>query len=413
MSPHRLAPAVAGLIGLALASAAHAEWVTSWGASAQAPSPARGAFPASPSFKDQTLRQVVRLSAGGRAVRLRLSNAYGTAPLTVANVHVDVAGAGGAVQAGTDRPVTFGGAASIIIAPGAEVLSDPAPIDVPALTSLAVSLYLPADTGPCTCHGLAMQTGYVASGDVSAAPVLEQTAPLAGRAFLSGVDVDAAPPAAAIVAFGDSITDGLGSTADRNRRWPDVLAERLAARGGGAWGVVNEGISGNRLLHDGAGDSALKRFDRDVLGAAGARYLVVFEGVNDLGLASLPPEMAARFGMTGDPVTADQLIGADKQIIARAHARGLKVYGATIAPYKGAGYWSPAGEAMRAAVNAWIRTGGAFDGVIDFDAVLRDPADPEQMRADYNAGDHLHGSDAGYKAMADSIDLGLFQAASR
>ncbi len=177
--------------------------------------------------------------------------------------------------------------------------------------------------------------------------------------------------------------------------------------------MVNEGISGNRLLHDGAGDSALKRFDRDVLGAAGARYLVVFEGVNDLGLASLPPEMAARFGMTGDPVTADQLIGADKQIIARAHARGLKVYGATIAPYKGAGYWSPAGEAMRAAVNAWIRTGGAFDGVIDFDAVLRDPADPEQMRADYNAGDHLHGSDAGYKAMADSIDLGLFQAASR
>ena len=413
MTSHRLAAAVAGLIGLALASTAHAAWVTTWGASAQAPSPARGPFPASPSFRDQTLRQIVRVSAGGRAVRLRLSNAYGAAPLTVANARVGLAGPDGAVQAGTDRPVTFGGAPSIVIAPGAEAVSDPAPIDVPALASLAVTFYLPADTGPCTCHGLAMQTGYVAAGDVTAAASLDQATPLAGRAFLSGVDVDAAPPAAAIVTFGDSITDGVGSTADMNRRWPDVLAERLAARGDGAWGVVNEGISGNRLLHDGAGESALKRFDRDVLNTAGARYLVVFEGVNDLGMASLPPEMAARFGIAGDPVTADDLIGADKQIIARAHARGLKVYGATIAPYKGASYWSPGGEAMRAAVNAWIRTGGAFDGVIDFDAVLRDPADPEQMRADYNAGDHLHGSDAGYKAMADSIDLGLFQAASR
>jgi lysophospholipase L1-like esterase len=254
------------------------------------------------------------------------------------------------------------------------------------------------------------QTAYVASGDQTGAPSLP-AAKLQARVFLSGVEVDAAGPAKAIVVLGDSISDGVGSTPDTNRRWPDLLADRLAKRPGTAFGVVNEGISGNRLLHDGAGVSAPARFDRDVLATPGAAYVVVFEGVNDLGLSSPPPAMAKIFATAGDPVSADDLIGADRQLIARAHGRGLKIYGATIAPYKGAIYWTPEGEAKRQAINAWIRKGGAFDGVIDFDAVLRDPADPAQIRPDYQAGDHLHGSDAGYRAMANAIDLKLFNAA--
>ncbi len=393
------------------ASASQAAWVQTWGASPEPPSAARGPFPATPGFHDQTLRQLVRISAGGHRVRVRLTNEYGTAPLAIGAAHIAIAGEGGAIRAGTDHVLTFGGATSATIPAGSPLLSDPVDLDAPALARLDVSLYLPGDTGPCTCHSTSMQVGWAAGpGDQTAAAALTDPAKLQPRAFLAGVEVDSAKPAKAIVVLGDSISDGVGSTSDANRRWPDHLAERLAKRGGMAFGVVNEGISGNRLLHDGAGVSALARLDRDVLATPGAAYLIVFEGVNDLGLSSLPPEMAKLFGNAAGPVSADDLIAADKQIIARAHAHGLKVLGATIAPYKGASYWSADGEAKRTAINAWIRDGHAFDGVIDFDSVLRDPADPAQMRAGFHAGDHLHGSDAGYRAMADAIDLRLFGA---
>ena len=401
---------------LAGANSAHAEWLRSWSAAPEPPSAARGPFPATPGFHGQTVREVVRISAGGRAVRLRLSNEYGLQPLHIGAVRIGVAEPGGAVRPGSDRVVTFAGRRDALIAPGAPLLSDPVEMDVPALSSLAVSLYLPDDTGPCTCHGTSMQTLYVGDGDLTGAPAIPAP-PAAGpgprfagpRAFLTGVEVDAPGRAATLVAFGDSITDGVGSTMDANRRWPDVLAERLAARGGAAWGVANQGISGNRVLHDGFAQSALARFDRDVLAVPAARVVVVFEGVNDLGRSvALTGPLASVFGPP-DPITAEDLIAGYRQLIVRAHARGLKIIGATIAPYKGAATWSPQGEAMRAAVNDWIRRGGGFDGVIDFDAVLRDPADPMQMRADYQAGDHLHGSDAGYRAMAESIDLGLFE----
>ena len=404
--------ALIGLVALSPATASQAAWVQTWGASPQAPSAARGAFPASPSFSDQTLRQIVRISAGGRRVRVRLSNEYGTAPLAIGAAHVAIAGADGAIRPGTDHVLTFSRSATAAIRPGAPLLSDPVDLDAPTLSSLAISLYLPKDTGPCTCHATSMQTGYAAGpGDQTGAATMTGATKLQPRAFLAGVEVETRKPAKAIVVLGDSISDGVGSTTDANRRWPDLLAERLAKRGGTAFGVVNEGISGNRLLNDGAGVSALARFDRDVLATPGVAYVIVFEGVNDLGIGHAPPQLAKLFGTAGDPVSANDLIGADKQLIARAHAKGLKIYGATIAPYKGASYWSPEGEADRQAINAWIRNGKDFDGVIDFDAAMRDPADPAQIRAGYHMGDHLHGSDAGYRAMAAAIDLRLFASA--
>ena len=398
----------AGVLGLAIAASAHAEWVRSWSAAPEPPTAARGRFPATPSFQDQTLREVVRLSAGGARVRIRLTNEYGAKPLVIGAAHLALAGADGAIQPGSDKALTFAGQPTVVIPPGAPMLSDPIDMAVPALASLAVSLYVPEDTGQCTCHGTAMQTLYVSDkGDSTAAPALPARPGFSPRAFLGGVEVDAPAAASTIVLFGDSITDGVGSTQNANHRWPDRLADRLAARGKGVFALANQGISGNRVISDGAAQSALARFDRDVLAVPGARYVVVFEGVNDLGRSD-PPAQAASFFGAPEPVTVEAMTAGYRQLIARAHAGGLKIYGATIAPYGGAAYWSAAGEAKRQAINAWIRTSGAFDGVIDFDSVLRDSAVPTQMRADYHAGDHLHGSDAGYQAMADAIDLGLF-----
>lgn len=387
-------------------------WVGSWGAS---PEPARTAgaepFGPSPSFADQTVRQVVRLSAGGDALRLRLTNEYGATPLAIGAVRVALVDAGGEVRRRTSERVTFSGAREAVIPPGAPLVSDPVELAVDDLATIAISIYLPEDTGPCTCHSTGMQAALVSEpGDFSA----EDFAPaetLQARAFLSGVDVRAEADAdAVIVALGDSITDGVGSTPGENRRWPDELAERLAERG--RYGVVNHGISGNRVLNDGAGESALARFDRDVLSVPGATHVIVFEGVNDLGFAF------GSFGGAGSgiddlmpqavEVTRASMIAGYRQIIARARAAGLEVYGATIAPYGGAAYHSEEGEAVRQAVNAWIRDSGEFDAVLDFDAVLRDPDDPTRMKDGLHSGDFLHGSDAGYEALAQSIDLGLF-----
>jgi len=390
--------------------AQESKWVGSWGASPLPPSPGAGPFPATPSFTDQTVRQIVRLSVGGQRVRLRLSNEYGTKPVTIGAARVALADGTDKLKTGSEHAVTFGGRPSATIPAGAPLLSDAIELNVGDLAPLSVSLYLQGETGPCTCHGVAMQDAYVARGDHTQGTFApEQTIQM--RAFLSGVEVLAAR-GGAIVVFGDSISDGVGSTANANRRWPDLLAERLSARSGGTrFGVVNHGISGNQVLANGAGQSALARFDRDVLSVPGLTHVIVFEGVNDLGLGygRLEGPLASIMPPPAIKPTRDAMIAGYRQLIARAHAKGVKIYGATIAPYEGAAYYSAEGNTVRQAINDWIRTSKEFDAVLDFDAAFRDPAKPTQMKDTFQAGDHLHGSDAGYRAVADSIDLALFR----
>jgi lysophospholipase L1-like esterase len=385
------------------AQAASARWIGSWGASPAPPmaAPAGGRLPGTPSFNNQTIVQVVRLSAGGQRLRLRLTNEYGAHALEIGAARVALVGPDGAILAGSDRPVTFSRAASATIPAGAPLLSDPIALPTKTMARLQVSLYLPGDSNGCTCHMSGLELVQVAAGDATRAPLAPATGTAQYRAFLSGVEVEtAAAPGPVIVAFGDSITDGYQSTVGANRRWPDRLEERLAARDPGrAIGVVNTGIGGNRVLTEGLaifGQSALTRFDRDVLSIPNATHVVVLEGVNDLGMTRPAPR-------------AEALIAGYRQLIARAHAHGLKIYGATILPYGGAGYFAPPGEAVRTAVNAWIRTFHEFDGVIDLDAAIRDPAKPDRMRADLQSGDWLHPNDAGYRAMGDAVDLALFR----
>jgi lysophospholipase L1-like esterase len=414
----RLAAAAVAVMSLVFAVQVHAaepNWARSWGASPQAPMAALGPFAASPTFHDVTLRQVVRLSGGGRQVRIRFTNEFGTQPLAIGAAHVAIAAAGGAIQPGSDHVLTFAGKPTATIPAGAPLVSDPVDLPLPALSKLTISLYLPGQVDTCTCHGTSAATGWTMPGDATAAAAPPAGAmPLSVRALISAVEVAGDAKAVTIVAFGDSITDGVGATQDADRRWPDQFAERLLKRGGPAVYVSNQGISGNRVLNGGFGDAALSRFDRDVLATPGLAYVIVFEGINDIGISFAPrndnsPLAGFIKTFAGAPVNADDIIAGYRQLIARAHARGVKIYGATITPYGGAGTDSPAGEAARQAVNAWIRTSGAFDAVIDFDAVWRDPAKPNQIREGLHAGDHLHGSDAGYKALADSIDLGLFK----
>jgi lysophospholipase L1-like esterase len=387
-------------------------WVGSWGASPLPPTQAAGPFPATPSFADQTVRQIVRLSTGGAQVRLRLSNEYGTGPLEIGGARVALADGEASIRQGSERVVTFGGQPSAIVPAGAPLVSDPIDLAVEDLATLSISLYFPSDTGPCTCHATGMQATFVSAAGDFTAGTFAPAQTIQARVFLSGVEVQR-NRARVVVALGDSITDGVGSTLGANRRWPDILAERLASRRRGQpFGVVNHGISGNRVLGDGAGESALARFDRDVLSVPGVTHVIVFEGVNDLGFAygRFEGPLAALRGLMaqGVPATEANMIAGYRQLIARAHAKGLKIYGATIAPYQGAAYFSAEGEAMRQAVNAWIRDSGEFDAVLDFDAVLRDAAQPAQMAEGLHSGDFLHGSDAGYEALAESIDLALF-----
>jgi len=394
--------------------AASAHWVTTWAATPLPPHPAMGPFPATPSFSNQTIRQVLRVSAGGDRVRIRLTNEYGTQPLRIGAARVALADASGAVRAGTEHVLLFGGKPAVIIPASSPFVSDPVDLPVHALETLSISLFLPDDTGPCTCHDVGTQTAFIsANGDFTArAFTPERTLP--SRAFVSEVEVQATDASTAIVILGDSISDGVGSTPDANHRWPDLLAERLSQRDRDVgWGVVNEGISGNRVLEEGVGPSALARFDRDVLAIPGVRYVIIFEGVNDLGFAFGHPP-----GPLGDVIrsmapktmpTAESMIAGYRQLIDRAHANGLMVFGATLAPYGGAAYYAEEGNSVREAINRWIRTSGAFDAVLDFDAVLRDPDHPNQLAPALHMGDHLHGNDAGYRAIASSIDLSLFK----
>jgi lysophospholipase L1-like esterase len=389
-------------------------WVRSWGASPQAAHDGLGSLDDHPPLADVTLRQVVRISGGGRWVRIRFTNEFGTAPFTIGAARVGLAAPGGAVQVGSERVLTFSGASAVTVPAGAPILSDPVDLPLPALATLSISLYLSGRVATCTCHDPALDTGWTIPGDAVAAATLPENAEvLPVRALISAVELLPGAPAKAIVVVGDSRTDGTGSTPDTNHSWPELLAERLAARGVAAGYVSNQGISGNRMLNDGIGVAAMARFDRDVLATPGLGYVVLSLGGNDIGISFAPRDddgpLADFLKMfPGAPVTTDDVIVGFRQLIARAHERGVRVYATTIAPYEGAEIYTPEGESARQAINEWIRTGGAFDAVLDFDAVWRDPDHPSRIRDDFHAGDHLHGNDAGYQALADSINLSLF-----
>ncbi len=360
-----------------------------------------------PAAGDSTYRDIVRTSLGGKSLRVELTNEFGTTPLIVGSAHLGLSAGnqpGGPVQPGSDHVLTFGGKPGVMIPAGGYMLSDEVAMEAPPLSSLAVSIYLAdQEIATRTCHQLASSTNYITKGDATAAATLPNPRAIDSWCFVKGIEVKAGNKAFAIVTLGDSITDGAHSTPNTNHRWPDYLAERLQAEKNAAHiAVLNEGISGNRVLHDGAGPNAIARFDRDVLAQSGAKYLIVLEGINDIGSPVSHHDLS-------EFASAQDLIGAMTQLVLRAHQHGIKVIGATLTPYGGAGYSSPQGEQIRSALNDWYRTAGVVDAVIDFDKVTRDPAKPEVFNPAYDSGDHLHPKDAGYKAMADSIDLGLFQ----
>ena len=356
-------------------------------------------------FTNQTLRQIVHTSIGGSKARVVFSNAYGTAPLTIGAAHLALRDKDASIQPASDRPLTFSGRPTMTIPANAVAYSDPVDLAVPPMADLAVDLYLPGTTNtpaPLTMHQAAFQTTYVSeTGNHVGTTILPAVATVQSWFALSRVDVLAPASVAGVVMFGDSITDGTRSTPDTNHRWPDQLMRRIAAQPGGpSVAVMNAGIAGNRMLSEGAfnaGMNALSRFDLDTIGDPGVTHVIVLEGINDIGQARQNPTP-----------TAEDIIAGHRQLIERAHAKGLKIYGATLTPFYGAAYYTEVGEAKRQIVNAWIRTSKAYDAVIDFDKVTRDPSNPQMFLPAFDSCDHLHPNDAGYKAMADSIDLRLF-----
>ena len=413
--------AVAGL-GIANVALAQEHWVATWAASpiatnipaAPAKPVAAGAPAAAPakpgpaplrSFNNQTIRMVVNTSIGGRTVRVELANTFGADPLKIGSAHIALRDHDSAIVPASDRKLMFSGLASVTIPKGASMISDPVDLAVPAVGDLVISIHIPGDSGPPTQHATGLHTTYISSeGDFTGLPDFTPARTTNSWYFLSGVQVLAPADTGLIVAFGDSITDGATSTNNANAAWPSFLARRLHDAGVTNLAVVNQGISGNRVLGDGAGVSVLARFDRDVLAQPGIKYLVFMEAINDIGGAARPG---------GTPVTTEEIIAIYKQMIARAHMRGIKVIGATLTPYEGAGYYSEPGEGIRTAVNQWIRTTGMLDGMIDFDLATRNPENPKKFRPGYNISDNLHPNDAGYKAMADAIDLSLFGVKAR
>lgn len=382
-------------VGVFAETAVDAHWVNTWGAAPDT---------AGPPLKAQTVREVIRTSIGGSGLRIRLSNLDGAGPVTIGPVHVALSTGESAIQPGSDHAVKFDGKSTVTIAKGQSALSDAVAMRVAPLQSLAVSMYLPTETGVSTLHATGIATTYITqSGDTTTSIALPNSEVVPSRFFLTDVEVNANPSARTFVAFGDSITDGMNSTSDTNRRWPDVFASRLQAEPAlASIAVVNSGISGNRILNDGLGPNALSRFERDALSKPDVKWILLLEGINDIGAAG-------QAQVPKDDVSAQQIIDGMKTLIARAHAKGIKVWGATLTPFGGVEwpYHTAAGEAKRQAVNTWIRTSGAFDAVVDFDKVVRDPAHPDRFLPAFDSGDHLHPSDAGYKAMANSINLGL------
>jgi lysophospholipase L1-like esterase len=385
------------------ATAAPAQTVAPASAPTPAPAPTRP-----PAFvygvADTTVREIVHVSLGGTQVRVIFTNEFGTEPLAIGAAHVAVSQGGSSINLVSAAGLTFGGRASVVIPPGALVVSDPAAVKLPAAADLAISFFLPEQTiTHLSQHGSADQTSYTAPGNVVGAKTLDSPTEIRSWPFVKGVDVKVSASSGAVVAFGDSITDGAFAAINANARWPDELARRLLAdRKTADIGVLNEGIGGNRILHDTTGPSALARFDRDVIAQSGVKYLIILEAINDIGHAFDPRRPY-------DVVSADDLIAGYMQMAERAHNHGIKVYIATLTPYVGAGYQSPAGEQVRQTLNQWIRTTSQIDGFIDFDKATQDPANPAVYLPAYDHGDHLHPSDPGYKAMGDAIDLRLFQ----
>ena len=382
-------------LAIATSNAVSADvWMGAWGSS---PS-----YVAQESYSGQTLRQSVHLTGGGHAFRLRLSNAFGDEPLVIGAAGFGLpAPAGGNLAPGSARPVTFGGARAIVIPPHATIVSDAIAETVASGGDLSVSLFIDGGSRP-SAHALALNPGFAAPGDQTRAEALAGSTPLEPRLVLTGIDVASPAGGGTIVALGDSITDGFRSTPGLDRRWTDVLARRLATTPDlAALGIVNAGISGNRVLgnsHDASGPNALARLPGDVLALPGLRFVCLLEGINDIGRGASASDPAQK-------ITAAALIAGYKQVIAQAHEHGAKTLIGTLTPFSGRG----APEAVRLEVNAWVRAKDGFDGVLDFDAALRDPRQPSQFLARYDSGDHLHPNDAGYAAMADAVDLALFR----
>ncbi len=380
-------------------------WVATWGASPHAGAEPTFGQPTLLKFSNQTIRMIARISKGGDRVRVQLHNTFGTDSLVIGEARIAVHGVGAATQPGSDRSLTFGGSALVTIAPGALVVSDPVRLNVSDLCELVVSIHLPNPTPALSVHTLGRQTTYISNagaGNLTAAPTMPTPTTTQVRYFLSGIDVRADDETLAIVAFGDSITDGFNATVDANRRWPDRLAERLLERKRPRdLSVVNQGISGNRLLHNVIGPSVLSRFDRDVIAQTQVAFVIVLVGINDIGYSAIQvPNPQA--------VSAEEMIQAYRHLISRAHLKGIKVIGGTLLPFDGAGYFIQEGEAKRQAVNEFIRRSGEFDDVVDFDRVMRDPSHPTRLLPLYDGGDHLHPNDSGYEAMAMAVDLGMF-----
>lgn len=378
-------------------------WTATWSASPQRPGTNFTPNWSEQGFTDQTIRQVVRVSAGGSTARIRLSNAYGSAPLKIAGATIARAASGAAVEPGSLRQLTVKRARAFTIPAGAELATDPVALGLADLDSVTVTLYLAAPTGPATYHAQAMATSYRAGGDHRAdggADAFDQTS--LSWYYLSGVDViGRASRRGAVVAFGDSLTDGYGSTPGADNRYPDELAERLAATGRPR-AVLNQGIGGNRVTVDSAwlGDKATSRFRRDVLDQPGVRSVIILEGVNDIGMSEAPSPI----GAPPTDVSAEEIIAGHRELIRQAHAKGVRALGATLPPMKGSRYYTARSEAKRDAVNAWIRTSGAYDAVVDLDRALASPSDEDQLDPAYDSGDHLHLNDAGYRTAAHAVD---------
>lgn len=389
--------AVAALaVSAAPALAGDPPWIAAW------TSPT---FPAIPvkiakdvrAYVDQTVRQVLRVETDGTRLRVKLTNELGTTEIKVGAVHVALSDAKGVVDPATDRALTFSGARDAVLRPGAPLYSDPVEMKVPAFAHMAISIWYPEAATPAAHLANVQISG---PGDVGAQAVLPEAREARAPAIASEIDVQGGQARRVLVAVGDSITEGAGSTPGADWGWPEQFAQRLAADPAGrCWSVVNAGISGNRILHDGAGPNLLARFDRDVLETPGVTDVVLLEGINDIGWGDRPDNLAS----------ADEIIAAYRQLILRAHARGLKIYAGTLTPFEGAVYYSDSGEAKRRAVNDWIRHSGAFDGVIEFEPAVSDPAHPTRYLAVAEHGDHLHPSDEGYRRMAGAVSLKPFE----
>jgi lysophospholipase L1-like esterase len=416
---------VAILSALALAVVVQAQslpsnehWVGTWATApvprpqappAAAPGAATPPAQAPPNLANSTLREIVHVSLGGKRARVVFTNAFGAAPLSIAAASASVRDKDSAIVAGSGHTLTFAGQPSVTIPAGGLMISDPVDISIPATGDLAIDVFFPAEmlaaSAQLTYHSGAYQSNYISKpGNFAGSADFPVATTMASWYFLSRVEVAAPSTVHALIAFGDSITDGTASTRNTNNRWPDLLIKRLAeAKGSNIRAMINEAIAGNRMLSDGIlsfGINALARFDRDVLAQPGATHMVVLEGINDIGM-----------GRAGVAPSAAELIAAHQQLIERAHEHGLKIIGATLTPFEGAAYFTADGETKRQAINRWMREGKAFDGVIDFDAATRDPQNPTKFNPKYDSGDHLHPNDAGYQAMAASIDLKLFESA--